>query len=94
MTSLLQRPQGSTQAEGKVFGHSHADNHVRFLCAVSVLRNSSEGHTDESFLVEKLGEQIDVKRLDALVEDDQPVVSVFDLADRPSHRFSLREVKS
>lgn len=94
MTSLLQRSQRATQAEGKVFGHPHADNHVRFLCAVSVLRNGGEGHADKAFLVEKLGEQIDVKRLDALVEDDQPVVSVFDLTNGSRHRFSLRRLSA
>lgn len=94
MTSLLQRPQCSTQTESKVFRHSHADNHVRFLCAVSMLRHGSEGHTDQAFLVEKLGEQIDVQRGNGVGEDHQPVVAVFDLADSPSHRFPLLEVKS
>lgn len=94
MTSLLQGPQCAAERESQILGHSQANNHVRFLCAVSMLRNSSEGHTDDSFLVEKLGEQIDVQRGDGVAEDHQPFVAVFDLTDGPCHRFSLREVKS
>jgi len=91
--SFLQSPQCPTEAERQILGHSQADNHVRFLCAVSVLRHSGEGHSDEAFLVEKLGEDIDVQRLDVLVEDHQPVVAVFDLTHGARHRFSLTTEK-
>jgi len=90
MTSFLQRPERPTQAERQILGHSKADNHVRFLCAVSMLRHCGEGHANEAFIVEKLCEEINVERLDALVEDHEPVVAVFDLTHGARHQFSLR----
>lgn len=90
MTSFLQGAESAAQAERQILGHSKADNHVRFLCAVSMLRHCGKGHTDEAFIVEKLGEEIDVERLDALVEDNEPVVAIFDLTHGARHQFSLR----
>lgn len=89
-TSFLQSPQGSTERKGKIFGHPEADNHVRFLCAVSMLRHGGEAHADEAFLVEQLSKEIDVQRLDAVFEHHNPIpVAVFDLTDCAGHQFSI-----
>lgn len=90
MRSFLQGAESAAQAESQVFGHPKADNHVRFLCAVSMLRHGGEAHADEAFLVEQLSKEIDVQRLDAVLEHHNPIpVAVFDLTDCAGHQFSI-----
>jgi hypothetical protein len=87
---LLQLSERATQAEGQVFGHAQAGDHIGLSRPVPMLGNGSEGHSNQPLVMEKLGEQIDVKRLYAVVEDNDPIVVMSDFADRSWHVGSLR----
>jgi hypothetical protein len=89
MTSSLQPLECPAKAESSVLGHSEADRYVRFLCAVSMLRNGSEGHADDAFLGEQFGEEIDVKRGYALVKNHDPISVMLNFPNGSWHRFSI-----
>jgi hypothetical protein len=94
MTSFLQCPQSAAERESSVLGHSEADNYVRFLCAVSMLRNGSEGHANDAFLGQQFGEQVDMHRRNTLIKNHDPFAVMFDLPDCSGHQPSNLEVSA
>lgn len=89
--NLLQLSERATKAEGQIFGHPQTDNHVGLPRPVSVLSDGGEGHTDDPLVVKQFGEQINVQRLYAVVEDNDPIVVMSDFPYRSWHVTSLRK---
>lgn len=89
--NLLQLSERATKAEGQIFGHPQTDNHVGLPRSVPMLGDGGERHAHQAFLVEKLGEEIDVERLNPVVEDNDPIVVMSDFPYRSRHVTSLRK---
>lgn len=93
-SNVLQLPECPAQAECQIFNHSDTDDNVSLLRPVSMLRDGGEGNANNSLLMEKLGEEIDVERLYAVIEDNDPIAVMADFPYRPRHVISLRNTAS
>lgn len=89
--NLLQLSERTTKTEGQVFGHPQTDNHVGLPRTVSMLGDGGEGHADDPLVMKQFGEEIDVQRLYAFVEDNDPIVVMSDFPYRSGHVTSLRK---
>jgi hypothetical protein len=92
MTSLhlLHLTERPTQAERQILAHAQAGDHIGFPSPVAVLGDRREGHTNKPFVMEKLGEEIDMQRLYPVVEDNDPIAVMADFTYRSGHVTSLR----
>jgi hypothetical protein len=88
MTSPLQRLQRTAHIPCQFGFHPDPDGNVRFRHALAVLTDRSKRHANNSVLLGNLCNDIDPMRICPVIEDDQNVVAIAELADSTDHSIS------